>query len=190
MPKLWDGTIETHRREVRSAVIAATTALVSQHGLRGVTMSQIAELAGIGRATLYKYFPDVDSILTEWHDEQVAQHLTQLNAVRSGGGTAGEQLRSILERFSLMMYESAQHGEADLVSSFHAAGRLTAAERSLQSLITDLIDEAIADGSLRNDVPPKELALYTINAALGSRLLTSQAAVRRLVQITMAALTS
>jgi AcrR family transcriptional regulator len=191
MPKLWDGTIETHRREVRAAVIAATAALVSQHGLRGVTMSQIAEEAGIGRATLYKYFPDVDAILTEWHDDQVTVHLAQLKALRLRDGTSQEQLRSVLERFSLTMFESAQHGApAELVASFHAAGRLTTAEQSLQALITELINRAIADGSLRNDIPAKELALYCINAALGSRLLTSKAAVRRLVQITMAGLVS
>ena len=63
MPKLWSGTLETHRREVRTAVIAATAALVADHGLRGVTMSRIASEAGIGRATLYKYFPDVETIL-------------------------------------------------------------------------------------------------------------------------------
>ena len=56
MPKLWDETIDAHRREVRHAILHATGALVAEHGLLSVTMSQIAEQAGIGRATLYKYF--------------------------------------------------------------------------------------------------------------------------------------
>ena len=63
MPKLWNETIEAHRRAVHEAILNTTAALVAEHGLRSVTMSQIAEEAGIGRATLYKYFSDVDAIL-------------------------------------------------------------------------------------------------------------------------------
>ena len=39
-------------------------------------MSQIAKDTGIGRATLYKYFPDVESILRAWHQRQIDEHLS------------------------------------------------------------------------------------------------------------------
>ena len=68
IPKLWHQTIQAHRREVRDAILDTTAALVAQHGLRAVTMSQIAEEAGIGRATLYKYFSGVEPILIAWHN--------------------------------------------------------------------------------------------------------------------------
>src|SRR5687767_4338176 len=58
VPKLWNETIEAHRREVRDAILDTAAALLDEHGLRSVTMSQIAEQTGIGRATLYKYFSD------------------------------------------------------------------------------------------------------------------------------------
>ena len=77
MPKLWNDTIEAHRREVRDATLETTAALVAKHGLRSVTMSQIAEETGIGRATLYKYYPDVEAILVAWHEGHVAVHLAQ-----------------------------------------------------------------------------------------------------------------
>ena len=47
----WNETIEAHRREVRGAILDATAALVNKHGLLSVTMSRIAQEAGIGRAT-------------------------------------------------------------------------------------------------------------------------------------------
>ena len=82
MPKLWTDTVEEHRRAVRDAVLAATAKLVAQQGLTSVTMSGIAAETGIGRATLYKYFPDVETILTAWHERQVASHLQHLATVR------------------------------------------------------------------------------------------------------------
>src|SRR5439155_608112 len=42
VPKLWNETIEAHRRAVRDATLDTTAALVAEHGLASVTMSQIA----------------------------------------------------------------------------------------------------------------------------------------------------
>src|SRR6266705_2400829 len=86
VPKLWNETIESHRREVREAILDTTAALVFERGLRAVTMSQIAEQTGIGRATLYKYFPDVDTILVAWHERLVNAHLEQLVQLRQQPG--------------------------------------------------------------------------------------------------------
>ncbi len=71
MPKLWNKTIEAHRNAVHEATLDTTAALVAKHGLRSVTMSQIAEQTGIGRATLYKYFSDVEAILVAWHERHI-----------------------------------------------------------------------------------------------------------------------
>src|SRR5687767_5873493 len=82
VPKLWNDTIEAHRREVRDAILETTAALVAKLGLASVTMSQIAEETGIGRATLYKYFSDVEAILVAWHERQITNHLQYLAEVR------------------------------------------------------------------------------------------------------------
>src|ERR687888_497233 len=86
VPKLWNDTIATHRQAVREATIDATAALVAEDGLLSVTMSKIAERTGIGRATLYKYFPDVEAILHAWHERQIADHLAQLAQARDQAG--------------------------------------------------------------------------------------------------------
>src|SRR5213080_2717479 len=84
VPKLWTETVAEHRRAVRQAILDTTAALVTEHWLASVTMSQIAEQAGIGRATLYKYFPDVDAILAAWHERHVAGHLHRLTELARG----------------------------------------------------------------------------------------------------------
>src|SRR5206468_1028464 len=83
VPKLWSETIEEHRQAVREATLDTTAALVAEHGLTSVTMSKIAEETGIGRATLYKYFPDVEAILIAWHERQITRHLEYLTEVRN-----------------------------------------------------------------------------------------------------------
>jgi len=65
---------------------------------QAVAMSQIAEQTGIGRATLYKYFPDVDAILHAWHERQIAGHLAQLAAARD---RPGARLEAVLRTYAL-----------------------------------------------------------------------------------------
>lgn len=59
-----------------------TAALVAEQGLTSVTMSRIAKESGIGLATLYKYFPDVESILLAWHERRSPN--TSTTSPRSG----------------------------------------------------------------------------------------------------------
>ena len=77
---------------------------MAEHGLLSVTMSRIAEDAGIGRATLYKYYPDVEAILLAWHERQIAGHLSRLVAVRNQPGTAAERLAAALETYALIAF--------------------------------------------------------------------------------------
>src|SRR5918998_4615249 len=111
VPNLWNETIEAHRAAVHDAILDTTAALVAEHGPRSVTMSQIAEETGIGRATLYKYFTDVEAILAAWHERQITGHLEYLAQVRDHAGDADERLEAVLEAYALISHES--HGHRD-----------------------------------------------------------------------------
>ena len=184
VPKLWNGTIEAHRRAVRDATLDATAALVASHGLASVTMSQIAEQAGIGRATLYKYFPDVEAILTAWHERQVAGHLEHLSGIRDHGGSASERLEAVLGAYALMTYER-PHG-TELTALLHRGEHVAQAHQHLSDFIADLLAEAAKAGDIRDDVAPGELASYCLHALAAAGSLPSKAAVRRLVTVTLA----
>jgi AcrR family transcriptional regulator len=185
MPKLWDATIEEHRRAVRDATLDATAALVAKRGLRSVTMSQIAEDTGIGRATLYKYFPDVEAILVAWHERQVAGHLEHLAELRERAGDARERLEAVLAAYALIQHE---HHGTELAALLHGGEHVARAQQHLRALIRDLLSEGAAAGHVRDDVPPDELAGYCLHALTAATGLPSKAAVRRLVTVTLAGL--
>src|SRR5450759_5946872 len=102
MPKLWNDTIEAHRHAVREATLDTTAALVAEHGLGSVTMSRIAEETGIGRATLYKYFPDVEAILLAWHERQIGRHLEHLADVADHASETADRLQDVLTAYALI----------------------------------------------------------------------------------------
>jgi AcrR family transcriptional regulator len=186
MPKLWNETIGEHRRAVRDATLDATEALVAEHGLASVTMSQIAEETGIGRATLYKYFPDVEAILVAWHERHITGHLEHLAEVRDQAGDAGERLEAVLEAYALITHRRKHHGE--LAALLHRGEHVARAQRQLTGLLRDLLTEVAETGNLRDDVAPAELASYCLHALTAASSLPTKAAVLRLVKVTMAGL--
>jgi len=187
MPKLWNQTIEAHRQAVREAILETTWALVTEHGLASVTMARIASQAGIGRATLYKYFPDVEAILAAWHERLVTDHLDHLAALRDLPGDPKERLRAVLQAYGLIAYRRGRHA-AELVSLLHRGETIVRAHDRLRALIRDLLVEVAEAGALRDDVAADELADYCLHALTAASGLASQAAVQRLVEVTLAGL--
>ena len=187
VPQLWNETIEAHRRAVRDAIQETTWALVIEHGLTSVTMSQIAEKTGIGRATLYKYFSGVEAILLAWHERHVTGHLERLAEVRDQSGDAGERLEAVLEAYALISHHR-EHQGTELAAFLHRGEHVARAQQQLRDLIRDLLTEAAETGDIRDDVAPDELASYCLHALTAASNLPSEAAVHRLATVTLAGL--
>ena len=183
MPKLWNDTIEAHRQTVRDAILDTAASLVAEHGVAGVTMTQLAKETGLGRATLYKYFPDVAAVLAGWHERQVRSHLEQLAAI--GNESGGGRLEAVLQAYAFISHE---HPSGDLAVSLHRAEHVAEARGQLANFVTQLVVEGVAAGEVRDDVPARELAAYSLHALTAASALPSKAAVRRLVAVTLAGL--
>jgi AcrR family transcriptional regulator len=187
IPKLWHQTIQAHRREVHDAILETAAALVAKHGLRSVTMSQIAEETGIGRATLYKYFSGVEPILLAWHERHVAEHLERLQRLRDEPGDANSRLESVLQAYALIAFERHQHGP-ELGALVHQREHIAAPERRLVEIVRNLLAESQAGGAIRVDVPPGELATFCVYALEAAGAVSSRSAARRLATIVLDAL--
>lgn len=185
MPKIWADTIAAHRLDVRAAILDAAGALVADEGPLKISMSQLAELAGIGRATLYKYFPDVEAVLAAWHGEHVAAHLADLERLATGPGSPADRLTAALDRYARVCRERATHG-LDVGALVHRREQVAHAEHALLDIFRRLLTEARDAGAARVDVPADELAAYCLHALSAAAGLTSDAAVRRLVAVVRA----
>jgi AcrR family transcriptional regulator len=182
MPKLWTDTIEAHKKSVRDAALDATATLVLRRGLTAVTMSEIAQETGIGRATLYKYFPDVQALVHAWHERQIGRHLTSLTGIAHGGGPPLERLEAVLRAYAGMAHS---HDDGDLAYLLHKGGHAARALDHLSVFVSAIIAEAAEDGDVRKDVPPAELAAFCLAAMAAARSLSSDAAIGRLVALTL-----
>jgi AcrR family transcriptional regulator len=186
VPKLWTESIEAHRHAVHAVILDTAASLVAEHGLASVTMSQIAQAAGIGRATLYKYFPDVDSMLVAWHDKQIAEHLRQLVAIVEGTPDHGQRVTAVLRAYAMIIHGHRGHRLAGVLH--HDDDHAEHAEQHLREFLSGLLADAATTGDVRTDIPAGELAHYCLHAVAAAAGLPSESAVDRLVTVTLAGL--
>jgi AcrR family transcriptional regulator len=188
VPKLWKDTVEEHRRDVRTAILDAAWRLASERGLLGVTMAQVAEHAGIGRATLYKYFGGVEAILVAAHAEHVDRHLAELQAARAAATSADEALSRLLQGYARICFHRGTTEAPDLHALVHDGERHGHSQARLVGLFADAVAAAQQSGAVRTDVKSDELASYCVHALEAAGELTGAAAVDRLVAVVAAGL--
>jgi AcrR family transcriptional regulator len=189
MPKLWDETIEAHRGQVRDAILDAAAGLAAERGPLNVTMSDIAEEAGIGRATLYKYFSGIEWILHAWHDRQISHHLELLADIAGRDEPAMARLHGVLDAYARVQRQRADHGAQphghELSAMLHRQTDLAPAEQQLRALIQDLIEAATDQGHVRFDVDAGELTSFCLHALSAASMTPSKAAIDRLVGLVL-----
>lgn len=53
----------------REEIVNAALELIAEHGFHGAPMAMIAEKAGVGAGTIYRYFPSKDALIKELYNE-------------------------------------------------------------------------------------------------------------------------
>lgn len=158
MTEQWDQSLVDHRARQRRLVYDATVALVAEHGMSSVSMAEVARRAGIGRATLYKYFPSVEHILAAMTLEEIRRERAALDDALHGIDDPLERI-GLSVRFLLEYFGTARHRSASAVVSPHQfspdVGREVAdAFLDLHAMIADMVRDAVAQGLLRTDTSP------------------------------------
>lgn len=185
MPKLWEESVDGHRRAIRDAITEAAWRLAEEHGPLALTMSQVAKTAGVGRATLYKYFADVESILVAHHARHVEGHLQDLEELRTGSGPVGSRLVAVMSAYAAICFHRSQHGSADVGALVHRRPEVAEAERRLRSIFVEMMAEAADEGLVRTDLAPEELAEYCLHALAAAGGTADLDHVGRLVRVVL-----
>jgi AcrR family transcriptional regulator len=163
---LWDESLSEHKARQGDQIAVAALEIVAADGMSGLTMSSIADKAGISRQTLYRYYPDIDSVLTAamTSSASIEAHINELTSV----GTPSEQLDS----FVAIILEGAAAGhpsptqyEQSLPPQAREAARKHAEQ--IEQLVIGIANQGVADGSFSADLDP------TIDGAILYRFIIS-----------------
>ena len=77
-------------------MLDAATALMATHGVRRVTLQDVADEAGVSRQTVYRYFGDRDGLLVAVVERQRDQFLADVVAASDAGADGDADIRSAI----------------------------------------------------------------------------------------------
>ena len=162
-------TVDAQRARTRRSIVDAALCLVGERGMPGVTMSALAERAGVSRPTLYKYFPDVPHVLAAWVGEEIDRfeaHLREELAHTEGAAARVERyVRAQLDEFASHPQRfGLSHVDAGVPEEVMVAIHERA--EVLRGHLERAIADGVASGEFRADV---DAVLHSelVNALLG-----------------------
>lgn len=135
-----------------AARVVAAARLFVQRGLDGVTMSDIAEVTGVPRATLYYHFEGKEAVFASISGRVLDDFEAMVVGVLSGPGTAAERLRSLM-RAQLDFYAANVWAflavQLDLGRAARRAEMAERAARAYVRPVAKLLQEGVTDGTIR-----------------------------------------
>ncbi len=129
----------------RARVLEAAARLFSERDGRELTMEQIAHAAGVGKATLYRRYPDVASIavaLLDEHERDLQEQLLRGGPPLGPGAPPGERLAAF---YRAMVELLERHGHLALAAETGPRRYRTGAYAAWAMHVRALLSEAGLD---------------------------------------------
>lgn len=163
---------ETDKREVYEAIVDAAERLLDRYGYGKMTMSDLAEEAGIGVGTTYLHFSGKADVALAVVARFAQTHLERLEEIADGPGTAAERLREMLISRVFLRFDMARcqrHPMDEFARDIKAAigTRCVPWKENEEALYARILEEGRAAGVLAcEDVGATVDALFTATYAL------------------------
>jgi AcrR family transcriptional regulator len=168
---------EPRRRRLEShrAIVEAATSLAARHGYNAVTVEAIAAKAGVGKQTIYRWWPGKAALYAEVYGQLAAP-----DALRADTGTmTGDLERLLLSLFRIYDATPAKEILAGLVAEAQSdPAALVALRERLAWPRRDLLLDAVRRGRGRGELRPgldPEAVVDVLSGAIWFRLLLGHA---------------
>jgi AcrR family transcriptional regulator len=144
----------------QDAVLNAAVRLFNEHGYDATSMFDIAESLGITKSSVYHHINGKEHLLQMAVDRALDGLFEAAEDVKSLGGPAIERLEQLIRRSVLVLDERFEfvtlllRVRGNTAVEQHAVAR----RRVFDGIVTDLVKQAQAEGSVRPDVEPATAA--------------------------------
>ncbi|MFJ9351049.1 TetR/AcrR family transcriptional regulator [Streptomyces sp. NPDC101237] len=172
MPRVTDAYLAARRNQVLDAVRAC----VDRDGLQGATMEGIIELSGLSTGTVYKYIrgkeEGVEAAMAGALDGLTAKLVPFLTAdPLPAPSVVVSQLTDVVETFAqhekYSLLRVAMHGWSAALSSPALLDRIAPLYRTFRDLLCDAAVAWKANGDLRPDADPDDVAAALLSLLMG-----------------------
>ena len=143
---------------------AATLAVLSEHGLRGLSIAAVARRVGLTPSAIYRHFPSKDAMLDAVLDRMRERLHGAIAAARAETDDPVEALRRLLGRHMQLLRRNAALPRVVLSDDYHIGHperrqRLLGVFSGYLDGVADIIRQGQRLGVIRSDVNARSLAI-------------------------------
>ncbi len=171
MPKILGESLEAHRREVRSRVFDVLRAQLYERGFDAITLAGVASAAGLGRTALYNHFPDKESLLVAFVEDEATRYVTRLTEAVEAQADPVDQLATFVRLQLRVLAEYHMPPGTALASALAPAAyrRISAHADPITDRLRAILIGGVDLGRWPAEDP--DVLIPMITAALGNRTL-------------------
>lgn len=133
--------------EIKDAILDATDRLLARYGYKKMTIDDLAAEVGIGKGSVYLYFPSKEEIVLSHVDRIVERVVEKFKTIVAEDVSSEEKLRQMLVARVIIRFDSVQHYTQNL-NDLLAALRPKLLERRRNYFETEaaIFSEVIEEG--------------------------------------------
>ena len=165
--------IIVNKEEKRRSIALSSRELLLEHGIKNITISKIAQCAGVGKGTIYEYFTNKEDIVFEIISVFIAEHEKELYALIDEDISTKEKIRRSL---SMLYISDDYEKQLSIYREFLAISLTSDVEEMIafsracrvrfMTVIDRIMDDAIAKGEVQKEAKTLTSTLHTYSVGL------------------------
>ncbi|MEA1953898.1 MAG: TetR/AcrR family transcriptional regulator [Campylobacterota bacterium] len=147
--------ILVNKEEKRSNIACSCKEILLEHGIKNLTILQIAKTAGVGKGTIYEYFENKEDIVFEIITMFITEHEKKLQEISNENISTKEKL---LHFFCMIHEEENGMKQLNIYREFLAISMTNGTEEMVifnincREKFTNILNEIIHEGIVKNEI--------------------------------------
>jgi AcrR family transcriptional regulator len=171
VPKIIGSSLGEHREQVRARVFDVLRNQLYERGFDAITLASVAAEAKLGRTAMYNHFPDKESLLVAFVEDEATRYVRQLSEAVGAVKDPIEKLATFVRLQLRVLAEYHVPPGAALASTLAPAAyrRITAHADPITDKLREILTEGMNAGRLPAEDP--DVLIPMITSALANRQL-------------------
>jgi AcrR family transcriptional regulator len=165
--------IIVNKEEKRSNIACSCKEILLQHGIKNLTISQIAKTAGVGKGTIYEYFENKEDIVFEIITMFIVAHENKLQEITDQNVSTKDKL---FHFFYMIHEDENSNKQLNIYREFLAISMTNGTQEMVDfnikcrgkftDILGQIVKEGIMKGEIRTEAQDMVSALLTFKLGL------------------------
>ena len=165
--------IIVNKEEKRSNIACSCKEILLEHGIKNLTISQIAKTAGVGKGTIYEYFENKEDIVFEIITMFITEHEKKLFEITDQNISTKDKL---FHFFYMIHEDENSNKQLNIYREFLAISMTTGTQEMVDfnikcrekftDILGQIVKEGITKGEIRTEAQDMVSALLTFKLGL------------------------